>query len=156
MINTQPPWIIQTYKMNHLTALHIANKYSSGLTIAPLWNHRVTFCEIILSFAGREKKRGGGGCVRDWVGGGFGRCYVAVWCQGSCEAWRRGVCSRPQFPLLLLETEGGKSCHWTVGEENGKTVGGEAVETCHGQFIRPLHCGANQHQKQNGPVAEDS
>lgn len=44
-------------------------------------------------------------------GGGveFGRCYVAVWCRGSREAWQRGACSHPPVFLLLLEKGEGTS-----------------------------------------------
>ncbi len=58
----------------------------------------------------------------------FGRCYVAAWCQGSCEAWQRGVCHNPSFPTAAGE-RGGIECEGKEGEMNEETVGGEATET---------------------------
>lgn len=71
------------------------------------------------------KKNGGRRAKEGWRRI-FGRCYVAMWCQGSCEAWQRGERSHPQ--LLFAVEKGGKRVRGERRREvNGKTASCEAI-----------------------------
>lgn len=85
----------------------------------------------------REEK---GSSVREG-GGGFGRCYVAAWCQGSCEAWQRGVCSHPHFPCCCWRKGWGRVRGWDEWKDSRRRGCGDIRQ---GQFTHLSLFGGNQ------------
>lgn len=62
-------------------------------------------------------------------GGGFGRCYVAAWCQRTVRLGKEVCVHIPDFPTAVAE-EGGAGRQEKRGDMNGKTASEEATETC--------------------------
>lgn len=85
----------------------------------------------------REEK---GRSVREG-GGGFGRCYVAAWCQGSCEAWQRGVCSHPHFPCCCWRKGWGRVRGWDEWKDSRRRGCGDIRQ---GQFTHLSLFGGNR------------